>query len=95
MPNYYMDHVVPFNFIYQTEVFNIVSACINCNSRKSDRLPKQEIFNTVKERNRKMALRADYTKEWYQKLYESCITSYHGTRLYFFSLTRLNHTVFT
>lgn len=38
----------------------------------------QEIFNTVKERNRKMTLRADYTEEWYQKLYESCITSYHG-----------------
>jgi hypothetical protein len=26
--NYYMDHVVPFNFIYQTEIFNIVPACI-------------------------------------------------------------------
>jgi len=82
-PNYYMDHVVPFNFIYQTEVFNIVPACVNCNSRKSDRLPTQEIFNKVKERNRKMTLRADYTEDWYQKLYESCMASYHGARVYF------------
>ena len=81
--NYYMDHVVPFNFIYQTEIFNIVPACINCNSKKSDRLPTQEIFSNVKERNRNLILRGDYTEDWYQKLYESCVVSYHGTRPYF------------
>jgi hypothetical protein len=80
---YYMDHVIPFNFICQTEVFNVVPACINCNSRKSDRLPTQEIFNRVIERNRKLTLREDYTEDWYRKLYESCMTSYQGNRLPF------------
>jgi hypothetical protein len=61
--SYYMDHVIPFNFIYQTEIFNIIPACINCNSRKSDRLPTQEIFNRVKERNSKFTLRGDYTED--------------------------------
>jgi hypothetical protein len=78
-----MDHVIPFNFIYQTEIFNIVPSCNNCNSRKSDILPIQEIFDKVKERNRRLTLSADYTEDWYQKLYESCIASYHGTRKYF------------
>ena len=81
--SYYMDHVVPFNFIYQTEIFNIVPACINCNSKKSDRLPTQEIFDRVKDRNNKLRLRNDYTKDWYQKLYESCLTFYQGNRLPF------------
>lgn len=82
--NYQMDHVIPFNFIYQTEIFNIVPACFNCNSRKSDRLPTQEIFNNVKRRNRKLVLREDYKEDWYQKLFESCVASYQGTNSYFF-----------
>jgi 5-methylcytosine-specific restriction endonuclease McrA len=82
--NYFMDHVISFNFVYQTEIFNIVPACSSCNSKKSDRLPTQEIFNNVKERNRNLTLRKDYTEDWYQKLYESCTTSYHGVRPYFF-----------
>ena len=60
--SYYMDHVVPFNFIYQTEIFNIVLACINCNSKKSDRLPTKKIFDRVKDRNNKLTLRNDYTR---------------------------------
>jgi 5-methylcytosine-specific restriction endonuclease McrA len=80
---YCMDHVIPFNFIFQTEIFNIVPACLDCNSKKSDRLPTQEIFNKVKQRNRQLALRQDYTEDWYQKLYDSCVSAYHGNRLYF------------
>ena len=81
--NYSLDHVVPFNFIYQTEIFNIVPSYINCNSLKSDRLPTQKIFDEVKIRNRRLTLREDYTEDWYQKLYESCAVTYHGTRPYF------------
>ncbi len=75
-----MDHVIPFHFIYRTEIFNIVPACIRCNSIKSDKLPTQQIFNGVKERNTKLTLTEDYTEDWYQKLYESCMTSYQGSR---------------
>ena len=83
--NYYycMDHVIAFNFIFQTEIFNIVPACPDCNSRKSDRLPTQEIFDKVKQRNKQLGIKQDYTEDWYQKLYDSCVTVYHGNRLYF------------
>jgi hypothetical protein len=80
---YNMDHVIPFNYLYQTEIFNIVPACNICNSSKNDRLPTLEIFERVVERNKKLSLRTDYTDEWYRKLYDTCITSYHGSRPFF------------
>ena len=67
----------------QTELFNVVPACQECNSNKSDRLPIQAIFEMVKERNKKLLLQDDYTDDWYQKLYDSCLTTYHGNRSYF------------
>ena len=83
---YHMDHVIPFNYLYQTEIFNIVPACNTCNSSKNDRLPTLEIFERVIERNKKLSLRKDYTGEWYRKLYDTCVTSYHGSRPFFDSL---------
>jgi hypothetical protein len=77
---YHMDHVIPFNYLYQTEIFNIVPACNTCNSSKNDRLPTLEIFERVVERNNKLSLRNDYTDEWYRKLYDTCLDSYHGSR---------------
>ncbi len=77
---YHMDHVIPFNYLYQTEIFNIVPACNTCNSSKNDRLPTPEIFNKVISRNNKLNLRKDYTDEWYRKLYDTCLESYHGSR---------------
>lgn len=80
---YNMDHVIPFNYIYQTEIFNIVPACTACNSSKNDRLPTQELFERVKNRNSNLILRKDYNPEWYEKLYETCLPSYHGNRTFF------------
>lgn len=80
---YAMDHVIPFNYLYQTEIFNIVPACNICNSSKNDRLPIQDIFDKVKIRNRTLNLRKDYSEEWYQKLYDTCVTSYHGDRPFY------------
>lgn len=82
-PGICMDHVIPFNFIYQTEVFNMVPACQECNSVKNDTLPTQELFELVKGRNSKLLLRQDYTDDWYQKLYDNCATNYQGHRPYF------------
>lgn len=80
---YHMDHVIPFNYLYQTEIFNIVPSCNTCNSSKNDRLPTLEVLERVIERNKKLILRRDYTDEWYRKLYDTCITSYHGNRPFF------------
>lgn len=78
-----MDHVIPFNFIFQTELFNIVPACRECNNVKSDRLPIKDVFDMGKERNKRLLLRDDYTDDWYQKLYDSCVTNYHRDKSFF------------
>ncbi|WP_458747545.1 HNH endonuclease [Candidatus Nitrosocosmicus sp. T] len=80
---YHMDHVIPFNYVYQTEIFNIVPVCNTCNSSKNDRLPTLKIFERVVEKNKKLSLRRAYTDEWYRKLYDTCVTSYHGSRPFF------------
>src|SRR5690606_31184254 len=90
LKEYHMDHVIPFNYLYQTEIFNIVPACNTCNSSKSDRLPTLEIFERVIERNKKLSLRRDYTDGWYRKLYDTCIASYHGSRPFFNPLNNVN-----
>lgn len=81
------DHVIPFNYIYQTELFNIVAACSKCNSSKNDRLPSGDLFERVKDRNKKLysqrLIQEDYNDEGYQKLYDACINAYHGTRPFF------------
>ena len=78
-----MDHVIPFNYVYQTEIFNIVPVCNTCKSSKNDRLPTLKIFEREVERNKKLSLRRDYTDEWYRKLYDTCVTSYHVSRPFF------------
>ena len=38
----HFDDVIPFNYIYQTKLFNVVVACSICNRRKNDRLPTRD-----------------------------------------------------
>jgi hypothetical protein len=79
-----MDHVIPFNFVYETKIFNIVPACSSCNRKKWDRLPVPNIFDKVKERNENLTILGDYyNAEWYQELYETCRVGYHGDREFF------------
>jgi hypothetical protein len=81
---YHMDHVIPFNFVYETKIFNIVPACSSCNRKKWDRLPVPNIFDKVKERNENLTILGDYyNAEWYQELYETCRVGYHGDREFF------------
>jgi HNH endonuclease len=52
----HIDHVIPFDYLFSTEIFNSVPACANCNSQKLNRLPTEGIFAKVLERNKKMAM---------------------------------------
>lgn len=81
--NYHIDHVIPFDYVFHTDIFNTVPACIECNSKKSNRLPKKEIFGDVLKRNKRLSDLKDYTPEWYQNLYDKCIIEYHGSRDFF------------
>ena len=80
--NYYSDHVIPFHYVHRTELFNIVPACERCNSVKSDKLPSKDLFDKVKERNRRLQslnhLPKEYSDNWYQELYDRCLADFHG-----------------
>ena len=58
-----------------------------CNSSKNDRLPSADLFDKVKDRNKKLysqrLIQEDYIDDGYQKLYDACINAYHGTHLFF------------
>ena len=80
---YHIDHVIPFDYLFSTELFNSVPACARCNSQKLNRLPTEAIFAKILDRNKKLAMPNDYDQEWYQNLYRKCIVEYHGKREYF------------
>lgn len=86
----HIDHVIPFNYIFSTDTYNCVAACIRCNLKKHDRLPDCEFFDSVRNRNdtfRSQLSRlpnvvqrcfVDYDDIWYAKTYNACHTEYHG-----------------
>ena len=79
------DHVIPFNFSPRQELHNSVPACVNCNSSKRDRLPNQDLFNRVLDRNKRFELKGyfeDYSEEKYKKLYKLCKETYHSGELF-------------
>jgi len=91
----HIDHVIPFNYIFSTDVFNCVAACIKCNLRKHDSLPACEFFDAVVTRNAGFRHRltklpnvvkrsfADYDDVWYKKTHNACYTEYHGNAALF------------
>lgn len=85
--DYAIDHVIPFDYVLKTDLYNSVPACINCNSTKSNKLPnKEKFFVKVIQRNENMKDKwplEDYTQESYEKLYRDCKEEYHGDREYF------------
>ena len=73
------EHFIPWNFIFQTENFNIVAACQQCNSSKNDRLPDTKFLDNVINRNKKLEkLPLGYSDEYMKNLYENCKMEYHG-----------------
>jgi len=73
------EHFLPWNFVFQTENFNIVAACKNCNSSKNDRLPDEVFLEKLLERNSKLKkLSLGYSNEFMRNLYETCRIDYHG-----------------
>ena len=85
--NFAIDHVIPFDYVLKTDLYNSVLACQTCNSSKSNRLPHEETFFVkVIQRNENMKDKwplEDYTQESYEKLYRDCKEEYHGDREYF------------
>ncbi|NDB92983.1 MAG: hypothetical protein EB167_09905, partial [Nitrososphaeria archaeon] len=73
------EHFIPWNFIYDTQNFNIVAACQTCNSSKNDRLADLEYLEKILDRNEKLKkLPYGYSREFLKNLYYSCRLEYHG-----------------
>lgn len=76
------EHFIPWNFIPQTENYNIVPACKKCNNSKKDKLPEREFLDGhdgLIDRNTKLEnLPVEYSEEFMKTSYENCRTEYHG-----------------
>lgn len=74
------EHFIPWNWVYDTEKFNIVAACKKpCNSSKNDKLPDREFLTLILDRNDKLDdLPHSYSRDFYENLFNSCWVEYHG-----------------
>lgn len=74
-----MDHFVPWNYLGQTEQYNMVPACTTCNSSKNDKLTIPKYLDNLIKRNKKLEkLPTGYSEEFLTNLYENAIIEYHG-----------------
>ena len=84
---WHVDHVIPFNYVFTTDLYNCVLACQRCNCIKSDTLPNQDLFCNVLDRNDGIMdylkkKTPSYSLESYRRLFESCIEEYNGTTFF-------------
>lgn len=73
------EHFLPWNFLFQTENYNIIAACQTCNSSKNDRLPHGKYLDKIIKRNQGLEnLPMGYSEEFMKNMYENCRLEYHG-----------------
>ena len=51
----HVDHFIPWSFIKDDRLWNLVPACSHCNLMKSDRLPAERYLDALEERNDALA----------------------------------------
>lgn len=47
----HVDHVLPYDYVGNTDMWNLVLACQRCNSTKSNKIPSEQFIEKLKERN--------------------------------------------
>ena len=73
------EHFLPWNYLFQTENYNIIAACQACNSSKNDRLPHGKYLELIIQRNKSLdSLPMGYSDEFMRNMYENCRIEYHG-----------------
>ena len=83
----HVDHVIPFNFVFSTDLYNCVLSCQRCNCKKSDTLPERGRFDKVVARNRKRlgyikTQKVAYKEESYCLLFDTCVLQYNGDKFF-------------
>lgn len=49
-----VDHVIPWSFLLEDDLWDLVLACVSCNSRKSDWLPEHKYLDKLMSRNKEV-----------------------------------------
>jgi 5-methylcytosine-specific restriction endonuclease McrA len=50
----HVEHVIPWSFVFEDRIWNLVLACQTCNSSKSDQTPGDRYIEKLTDRNRKL-----------------------------------------
>ena len=50
----HVEHVIPWSFVFEDRIWNLVLACQTCNSSKSDQTPVDRYIERLSERNEKL-----------------------------------------
>lgn len=88
LDSHHVDHVIPFNFVFSTDLYNCVLACQQCNCTKSDALPERTLFDKVILRNQERSEYLDaqtirYNEESYCRLFDACMSEYNGNTFFY------------
>jgi hypothetical protein len=51
-----LDHVIPWDFLKQDQLWDLVFACPSCNSSKNDKIPAEEYLDKLIERNQHLGI---------------------------------------
>jgi hypothetical protein len=83
------DHFIPFNYLFDSKIWNIVGACRECNRKKSNFLVEKPYLKKIKNRNRSKKFIDEFShifeKEWEDIDQINKILEYHynNCSLYF------------
>lgn len=52
----HVEHVIPWSYVYEDRIWNLVIACETCNSSKSDQTPENHYIERLNKRNRELLI---------------------------------------
>lgn len=79
----HIDHFIPWSYIYEDEIWNLVQACSSCNLIKSDSLAPESCIDRIVMRNKNYGLlkwNRDI-KEYYENCYKAGFNIIHNEKL--------------
>ncbi len=54
--NMHVDHFIPWSFVKDDKIWNVVLSCPTCNVKKNNRVPNKDYLIKIENRNRKIQL---------------------------------------
>lgn len=66
----HIDHFIPWSYVYEDVLWNLVVSCSDCNLKKSDYLAPETCIQKLESRNKKYQLN-EYKKDLYE-YYDNC-----------------------